>query len=68
MSDNIQELRQQVAELKAALDKIAREQDVHFTRIAQLQADIDLIRAAWVNVKPPDTAVANIGERRKADG
>jgi hypothetical protein len=51
--DDIRHLEQQVAELKAAIDHITHDLHVQFTRIAQLQADNDLIRAAWSKVTAP---------------
>ena len=43
--------------LSKQLSDVQRELSIQFDRIAQLQADIDLIRAAWTNVR-----VAKIGD------
>jgi hypothetical protein len=40
-----------MAELIARVDQIAHDLAIQFTRIAQLQADIDLIRGAWSRVQ-----------------
>jgi hypothetical protein len=53
-SREVRRLEQQLAELREALDAVLRDQQVQFTRIAQLQADIDLIRAAWSKLEDRD--------------
>ena len=45
-----------LANVHARLDEINRELRVQFTRIAQLQADLDLMRAAWARVEGKDSA------------
>ena len=52
--DEVRRLEQQLAELRETLAAVLRDQQVQFTRIAQIQADIDLIRAAWSKVKDRD--------------
>ena len=47
MPDDLAALRQQLAQLQAAVDQIAHNQQIQFTRIAQIQADLDLVRGAW---------------------
>ena len=37
--------------LSKQLSDVQRELSIQFDRIAQVQADIDLIRGAWTNVK-----------------
>ena len=43
-----------LADVYSRLDEIRRELNVQFTRIAQLQADLDVMRAAWQQA--PDKA------------
>ena len=50
----VRRLERQLAELREVLDAVLRDQQVQFTRIAQLQADIDVIRGAWSKLKGPD--------------
>jgi hypothetical protein len=52
--DEVRRLEHQIAELREMLAAVLRDQQVQFTRIAQIQADIDLIRAAWSKLKEPD--------------
>ena len=41
--------------LERLCEQLRNDLDVQFKRIAQLQADIDMIRGAWTKVKPrPD--------------
>jgi hypothetical protein len=47
MPDDLAALRQQLAQLQATVDQIAHDQQIQFTRIAQIQADLDLVRGAW---------------------
>ena len=51
--EDIQRIESQIADLKAVLDRHSKELATQLTRIAQLQADIDLIRAAWSKIAPP---------------
>jgi hypothetical protein len=51
--DDIRRLEKQIAALQALLDRFGHDQGVQFTRIAQVQADIDLIRGAWTKVTAP---------------
>jgi hypothetical protein len=46
MPDDLATLRQQTAELKATMDRTAHVQQIQFTRIAQIEADLDLVRGA----------------------
>ena len=39
-----------ITALQKAMDRIVHDQDVQFKRIAQLQADIDLVRGAWTKI------------------
>jgi uncharacterized small protein (DUF1192 family) len=45
------ELNARVKALEAELERQRRELATQFTRIAQLQAELDQVRAAWVNTK-----------------
>jgi hypothetical protein len=38
--------------LHETVDQLRRESNVQFERIARVQADLDLIQAAWRRVKP----------------
>jgi hypothetical protein len=37
--------------LDALIDEFRKERDIHLKRIAQIQADIDIIRGAWARIK-----------------
>lgn len=50
--DDIRRLEELIAALRVAMERITHDQDVQFKRIAQLQADIDLVRAAWAKRAP----------------
>jgi hypothetical protein len=52
--DEVRRLEQQLAEIRETLAAVLRDQQVQFTRIAQLQADIDVIRGTWSKLKDPD--------------
>ena len=43
-SEDIRRLERQIADLSAALERQAHDLNVQFTRMAQLQADVDVIR------------------------
>lgn len=45
-------LRQEVGELTGRQEAAQRELAIQFQRIAELQAEIDLIRAAWSKLRP----------------
>ncbi|HET9264867.1 MAG TPA: hypothetical protein VFO14_17585 [Vicinamibacterales bacterium] len=45
--DDIRRLEELMRVLQKAMDRIVHDQEVQFKRIAQLQADIDLVRGAW---------------------
>ena len=49
-SEEFDRLREKVNVLSRDLEAAHRELRIQFERIAQLQADIDLIRAAWAKV------------------
>jgi len=49
---DIERLERQLAELKAAVERHDASLRMGLTRMAQLQADIDLIRAAWAKTTP----------------
>jgi hypothetical protein len=53
--ERILALEAQVARLETTLNQHHQDLDIQFRRIAQLQADLDAIRAAWVGTKPPRT-------------
>ena len=38
--------------LEALIDEFRKERDMHLKRIAQMQADIDVIRGAWSKLPP----------------
>ena len=57
--DDIRRLEELIAALQKAMDRIVHDQLVQFTRMAQLQADIDLVRGAW-------TKMAATGEETQA--
>jgi hypothetical protein len=52
--DDIRRLEQMITQLATTVDAIKKDQNIQFTRIAQLQADLDLIRAAWGNIERRD--------------
>jgi DNA-directed RNA polymerase specialized sigma24 family protein len=52
MPEEIQRLQRQVADLQALVEQHGRDIQMHVTRMGQLQADIDLIRAAWLRIPP----------------
>ena len=43
--------RDDIRRLEQLIEEMRHDLDVQFTRIAQLQADLDLIRGAWSKVK-----------------
>ena len=50
--EDVQRLQAQIAELVKLLDRVAHDQQIQFTRIAQLQADLDVVRGAWNQLTP----------------
>jgi hypothetical protein len=36
---------------------------IQLTRIAELQADLDGVRTAWLHIKPPPNGTASVGRR-----
>ena len=57
--DDIRRLERTIEQLRQALD-------VQFTRIAQLQADLDLIRGAWNKLESPKDLYTGPDRRRKS--
>ena len=66
--DDIRRLEAMIGALTKTMDRIAHDQDVQFKRIAQLQADIDLIRAAWSQILPSGEATASATPKRTSYG
>jgi hypothetical protein len=60
--DDIRRLEELIAALRVAMERITHDQDVQFKRIAQLQADIDLVRAAWAK-RAPDSGGTESSKR-----
>jgi hypothetical protein len=54
--DHTAVMRAEIARLErrldALVDEFRKERDVQLTRIAQIQADIDMIRATWSKPSP----------------
>ena len=48
--DDIRRLEELIVALRKAMDRIVHDQEVQFKRIAQVQADIDLVRGAWTKL------------------
>ena len=44
-------LTRKIEQMRERMDAIAREQEIQFQRIAEVQAAIDLIRSAWSKTK-----------------
>ena len=65
--DDIRRLEQLITAFQTAMDRITHDQDVQFKRIAQLQADIDLIRSAWTKI-PPASEAPESSKRRTYTG
>jgi hypothetical protein len=38
--------------LDALIEEFRKERDMHLKRVAQIQADIDVIRGAWSKISP----------------
>jgi hypothetical protein len=51
MQKRIQELEARIARIEALCQQQARNAEIQFKRIAQLQAEVDEMRAASANVK-----------------
>jgi hypothetical protein len=47
------DIHARLAHLERTVETHARELAIQLERIAQLQADIDTVRGAWIKVKPP---------------
>jgi hypothetical protein len=67
MPDDLATLRQEIAELKATVDQIVHDQQIQFTRIAQIQADLDLVRGVWSQLKAAPDVPYTGPERRKRE-
>ena len=52
--DDIRRLEEMILALKREIDRIVHDQEVQFKRIAQLQAEMDLVRRAWTKKPPSD--------------
>jgi uncharacterized protein YejL (UPF0352 family) len=52
---DIERLEKQLADMKAAIERHDASLKLGLKRMGQLQADIDLIRAAWSKVTPNKT-------------
>jgi hypothetical protein len=63
--DDIRRLNQQLAQLRETLAAITHDQQVQFERIAQIQADIDLIRGAWAKTSTSDETYTGPERRRR---
>jgi hypothetical protein len=67
--DDLRRLEQELANLRATVEQVVKDQQVQFTRIAQVQADIDVIRSAWSKVRPetstPAKAERYVGPERR---
>jgi len=65
--DDIQRFERQLAEIRATLKQVEHDQQIQFTRIAQLQADMDVIRSAWAKIESPISSDKQYSgpERRK---
>jgi hypothetical protein len=50
--DDLRRVAQEIDSLRGTVEQMAKDQQVQFTRIAQLQADIDVVRSAWTKLKP----------------
>jgi hypothetical protein len=48
----VERLAREIVELKAAVERLERQNLTQITRVGQLQADIDAIRAAWAKFQP----------------
>ena len=64
-TDDLRRLEQQVRELLARLEHLEREHKMQFTRLAQLQADVDVIHAG---LKPVDRGPYTGHDRRRSSG
>ena len=49
---DVERLEKQLAEVKAAIERHESSLKLGLKRMGQLQADIDLIRAAWAKITP----------------
>jgi hypothetical protein len=67
MPDDLAALRQQLAQLQATVDQIAHDQQIQFTRIAQIQADLDLVRGAWNQLTAAPDVPYTGPDRRKRE-
>jgi hypothetical protein len=56
--EDVRRLEKMLAALQLTIDELRRDQAVQFMRIAQLQADIDVVRGAWSKVPPASDATS----------
>jgi len=63
--DDLRRLEDLILAVKKELDRIVHDQDVQFQRIAQLQAEIDLVRGAWTKVTPERAPSKRVGIERR---
>lgn len=61
--DDISRLEELVAALRKVMDRITHDQQVQFKRIAQLHADIGLIRSTWTKLSPASDATESSKRR-----
>lgn len=66
--DDIRRLEDMIRALKKEGDRIVHNQDVQFKRIAQLQADFDLVRAAWTKMAAAADETTPAAKRRTYAG
>jgi hypothetical protein len=59
---DIERLERQISDLRTALDTHAKDLKMQFTRLAQLQADVDVIRA---RIRPPSEGPIYSGPERR---
>ena len=50
--EELRRLEDRITERVRLLDPVIRDQKIQFTRIAQLQADLDLVRGVWTRLQP----------------
>jgi hypothetical protein len=66
--DDIRRLEDMILALKKEVDRIVHDQDVQFKRIAQLQADLDLVRGAWTKMAAAAEETTPADKRRTYAG
>jgi hypothetical protein len=64
--DDLRRLEHEIATLRATVEQVVKDQQTQFTRIAQLQADVDLIQGARARVKAePQKGQRYVGPERR---